>query len=212
MVNRLVLAVAFAAAAVASLVACDVLVDLGPKATLRDAGSGPSIEAGVDVGADAADSGAPDDAEMPDSMLSCGLAPAANKMCDDCSNQYCCDLSLQCGKSAWCAQGMQELQNCVYQPVCVGNVDSKYADAGVVELQNCVVNYCTAACFPGTNCNMLAGCCGDIPDAQVVARQVCIGAVNQLNETNCVKVLDNTLRSALGSQFCGGPAPDAGGD
>ena len=215
MVNRIVRAIAVAAAAAAALVACDVLVDLGPKATLREAESGPPVEAGLDAGVDAranaADSSAPD-VDMPDSMLSCGLAPAANKACDDCTNQYCCDLSLQCGKSAWCAQGMQDLQDCVYQPVCVGNIDAKYADAGVVELQNCVVNYCTMPCFPGPICNALAPCCLEIPDAQAVARQVCIGAVNVLDEANCAKVWNYTLRSALGSQFCGGPPPDAGGD
>jgi hypothetical protein len=207
MVKRVVLAAAIAAAA---LVACDALVDLGPSATLRQAQAG--IDSGVDARPNAPDSGAPE-ADTPDSsMLSCGLPPAANKMCDDCTNLHCCNLSEACGRSAWCTQGMQDLEDCVYDPACVAAVDTKYADAGVVDLQNCVVFYCYGLCSPGTNCNILAGCCKDIPDAQAVARQVCIGAVNQLDETNCMKVLDNTLRSALGSQFCGGPAPDSGGD
>jgi hypothetical protein len=111
-----------------------------------------------------------------------------------------------------CPQGLQELLNCVFDQTCVNQVDNEYAGTGVVELQNCVVNYCTGACFPGQLCGMLATCCKDIPDADSVAFQVCVGAVNLLDENNCTKVLNNTLRRELGSQFCGGPAPDAGGD
>jgi hypothetical protein len=211
MVNRVVLGVAVGAASLAALVACDALVDLGPTATLRDAGGPPPIEAGIDSRANAPDTGAPD-ADSTESGLSCGLAPAGNKGCDDCSNQYCCGISIACGKNPQCVVGEQQLVDCVFDAVCVSQVDTEFADAGVVDLQNCVVNYCTAACFPGPVCSMLAGCCKDVPDAQVVARQVCIGAVNLLDENNCMKVLVDTLRRELGSQFCGGPAPDAGGD
>jgi hypothetical protein len=207
MVNRVALAIGVGAPAVVAVVACDVLVDLGPKATLRDAGDGPTIEAGLDTGAP--DTGVPE-AGAPESGLSCGLPPVANKPCDECTDQYCCAVSEACGKSARCTQGTAALLDCVYDPVCVGQVDNEYLDAGVVELQNCVVNYC-GVCFPGMNCNTLAGCCKDIPDAQAIARQLCIGTVNQLDEMNCKKVLEGTLRQALGSQFCGGPAPDAGG-
>ena len=206
MVNRVVRAIAVAAAAAAALVACDVLVDLGPTATLRDAGGAPPIDAPPD----APDSGV-SDTGTPDSMLTCGLQPVANKTCDDCTNLHCCDISTACGMNPKCVAGEMQLLDCVYQPVCVANVDSEYPDAWVVDLQNCVINYCMMECFPGQMCNGLAPCCLEIPDAQALVRQVCVAAVNRLDEANCTKVLVDTLRPALGSQFSGGPAPDAGG-
>jgi hypothetical protein len=205
MVKRLVLAVAVAAAAAAALVACDVLVDLGPTAKLRDAGVVPPVETGpADTGV--IDAGPPDVM-----MLTCGLQPVANKVCDDCTNQHCCDISTACGMNPKCIEGEMQLLNCVYQPVCVGQIDSEYPDTGVVDLQNCVINYCMAPCFPGAICNGLAPCCLEIGDAEALVRQVCVAAVNLLDENNCMKVLVDTLRPALGSQFCGGPPPDAGG-
>jgi hypothetical protein len=214
MVNRLVIATAVGAAAVAALVACDALVDLGPTATLLDSGSGPpSIDAGVDSRANVPETGAPD-ADVPDSMLSCGLPADPNKDCDNCTNTNCCNISTACGMNPKCAMGEQLVLDCVYDQNCVNQVEGEYAEAGVpgvTDLVNCVVTYCSAYCLPGTNCSILGPCCEGIPDADTLARTVCIGAVNTLNENNCLKVLNAELRRQLGESFCPG-APDSGWD
>ncbi len=213
MVNRFVIAAAVAVsmAASATLPACDSLVGLGPEATLREAGSAhPGLEAGVVGEASTPESSMPE-AEAPESGLSCGLMPAANKVCDTCSNVHCCDISVECGKHPRCAEGLAKLLDCVFDATCVEQIDTEYADAGVVDLQTCVLMYCVKDCFPGKICSQLAACCKDIPPS--AARDVCIGTVNLLDESNCTSILDNTLRPQLGSQFCGGPAPvDAGHD
>jgi hypothetical protein len=210
MVNRRVLTIAVGAAPLAAMVACDALVDLGPKATLRDAGAGPTIDAGVDSRTNAPDTGKPEGGLPDSSMLSCGLPPDPNKDCDNCTNMHCCDISTTCGMNPRCVVGEELLLNCVYDATCVNQVEAEYGDAGVVDLVNCVVTYCSDKCFAGPYCSVLAGCCKDVPDAQPVARTLCIGAVNLLDEMNCLKVLNDTLRRELGESFCPG-APDSGG-
>jgi hypothetical protein len=105
---------------------------------------------------------------------------------------------------------MAKLLDCVYDPACVAQVDNAYGDAGVVQYQTCVLHFCTVPCFPKAICSGLALCCKDIPADELAAKQTCIGAVNELDESNCQNILDNVLRPHLGSQFCGGPSPDGG--
>jgi hypothetical protein len=211
MVKRL----ALVAAVTVSLVACAALVDLGPEATLRD--SGVALDAGDDTTGDMPDTASPDsgaDAPLgPDAMYPCGLPPTPNAACSGCSNSNCCQLGIACAQHPRCAEGMSKLLDCVFQTTCVAQVDSAYADAGVVQFQTCVLNHCISQCFPKTICSQLAGCCKDIPSDMLAAQQTCIGAVNALDESNCQNILENVLRPQLGAQFCGGPTPaDGGGD
>lgn len=203
MVSRFVPAtvIGLSLAAGAGLAACDTLVGLGPEATLRDAG-GPALDAGVAADANGYE------AAMPEAGSSCGLPPAGNMTCEMCSVQNCCPVTVACSMNAACAQASSKLLDCVYDPTCITEVDNEYADTGVVALQTCTLKYCIGVCFPGMVCSQLAQCCKGLASP---LDQVCIDTVNQLDEANCEKVLDDTLRAQLGSQFCGGPAPvDAG--
>jgi hypothetical protein len=213
MVNR----IALAAAVAASMVACAALVDLGPEATLRDAGvdldTGVTLDAGDDTTAEMPDTAAPDTGGPvgPDAMYACGLPPTPNVACSGCSDQNCCDLGIACGMHPRCAEGMSKLLDCVFQTACVAQVDTEYADAGVLQFQTCVLDHCIQQCFPKMICSQLARCCQQIPPNMLAAQQTCIGAVNALDESNCQNILDNVLRPQLGEQFCGGPGPADGG-
>jgi hypothetical protein len=192
----------------ASLLGCSGLLDLGPEATLRDAGVGntmdatPAPEAGsvLDAGAQG------------DALYQCGLAPAPNEACNNCSDQFCCDYGIQCSHSARCTEGMQKLLDCVYDPTCVEQVQEEYGDSGTRDFQSCVLHQCTTDCLPGPSCALLAGCCREIDKtSQFSAWEVCVGAVNALDESKCVTILDSVLRPRLGPTFCGGMAPADGG-
>jgi hypothetical protein len=212
----------FVAAVAGSIAACATLVDLGPEATLRDADAATgSLDAADDTSPGAGDVDSPEagttdggrDAPLgQDAPYACGLPPAPNVACNACDEQNCCSLGIMCAQSARCAEGMAKLLDCVYDTTCVGQVDSEYADAGVVQYQTCVLGHCISQCFPKTICSMLARCCKDIPADQLAAKDTCTGAVNQLDESNCQNILDNVLRPQLGSQFCGGGSSDAGGE
>jgi hypothetical protein len=206
-------------ASCAWMAGCDALIGLGPEATLHDAGDGVLADAGdaslpVDAGSDTntnpLDASAPE-ADAQESGLTCGLPPAANEVCNGCSNLHCCAQTMACAMSSRCATGSVQLQDCVYDPACVAQIDNEYADTGITQLQACVLTYCSKYCFPKTTCSALARCCKDIPAG--APRQTCVGAVNTLDETNCGSILVNVLRPEIDSGFCpGAGGVDAGGD
>ncbi len=193
-----------------AVAACAALVDLGPEATLRDA----AADTFVDDDAPQPTVDAPDEPTPLDSPYPCGLPQAPNADCNSCTDQYCCGISIACGQNAACAQASTLLLDCVFDTTCVGQIDREYADSGVVQLQTCVLGHCIKQCFPQKNCGALALCCKDIPPDQLASKETCTGAVNQLDESNCLSVLDNVLRPQLGAGFCGGDAgtTDAAGE
>jgi hypothetical protein len=131
-------------------------------------------------------------------------------VCNACSEQWCCQNGIDCARSARCAEGMQKLLECVYDVMCIAQVQEEYGDSGTTEFQTCVLNQCTTQCLPGPHCAQLARCCREINQtSQLAAWQVCVGAVNALDETKCVTILDGVLRPQLGPTFCGGAAPPA---
>jgi hypothetical protein len=216
MVTRLGIAATVGAAVAlgGALAACAALVDLGPEATLRD-GSTDTLDTGLDASTDDVDdvSQPPVDARdatpPPDSPYPCGLPQAPNLACNTCTDQYCCGPSVACSENAACTQASSLLLDCVFDQACVGKIDHDYADSGVNQLQTCVLGHCVSQCFPGPKCLALARCCKDIPADQLASKQTCTGTVNQLDEADCVSILDNVLRPSLGAGFCGG---DAGAD
>jgi hypothetical protein len=209
-----------AAAMVAALVGvtgCDALIGLGPSASLADASAdasdataqqeaSPPQEASVEASSEGG---------APEAGYACGLRMQESVACDTCDQMNCCDVNIACSKNPRCAEGALKLQQCIYDAVCVTQVDNDYADTGVLDLQNCTINNCYLPCFPMQNCGHLATCCKQIPASLPSALQACIAAVDKLDETGCQNFLDNILRSQFGSQFCTTPndaGSDAGGD
>jgi hypothetical protein len=226
MVNRPVIAAALggSVAACAWMAGCDALIGLGPEATLHDedtgvptqgGDSGAPVDGGGDTNSNDSNSNALDSAtpapDAPEGGLTCGLPPAPNATCNGCSNQHCCAETMACAMSSRCATGSVQLQDCVYDPTCVAQVDNENADTGLTQLQTCVLTYCVKYCFPKTTCSALARCCKEIPPG--AARETCVGAVNTLDETNCESILVNLLRPEIDSGFCPGAGDlDGGGD
>jgi hypothetical protein len=198
---------------------CDALVGLGPSASLLDASSEASPEASpadatMPDGGSSVEAGS--EASAPEAGYPCGLQMRESTACDTCDVASCCQVNIDCSKNARCAEGAMKLQQCVYDAVCVTQVDNDYADTGVLDLQNCTISNCSLPCFPMKNCLQLATCCKQIPSNLPSALQTCIATVNKLDENGCQNILDNVLRNQLGAQFCtgandAGPA-DAGGD
>jgi hypothetical protein len=192
------------------LAACDSLVGLGPQATLQDAAAEEEVatEAASDSGSVMPEAGpeAGNEGGYP-----CGLIMGGSETCNNCTKENCCPVNIACAQNASCAQAAALLQDCVYNLACVNAVDQEYSDSGVLELQSCTIKNCIPQCFPGPVCGQLASCCGSIDGG--AALQVCINAVNSLDDNYCQQILQDTLRAQLGAQFCAGSAPgDAASD
>jgi hypothetical protein len=218
MVNRKT--VVLVGSALLALTGCDALVGLGPSASLIDASDGPTLQdatssqdgnAVQDGGADSPDVVGDGEAGAPEAGWACGLRPQGNVTCDTCDQTNCCDIDLTCAKDPHCAEAAMKLQDCIYDAVCVNQVDIEYADTGaLIDLQNCTINSCIVPCFPGPVCSHLATCCKSVPSSLSPLLQACISAVNKLDDNACQSFLDNTLLPQLPGA-CTPPA-DAGGD
>jgi hypothetical protein len=214
----MVRAVGMIACAIAAT-GCEELVGLGPAAqqvdssadgtTLQDA---LSEQEGSSLQDATTDSPADAEAGAPEAGYACGLMPQGNLACDTCDQTNCCNIDLACSKNPRCAEGARKLQDCIYDAVCVEQVDNDYADTGVLDLQSCTVNNCIGPCFPGQVCSHLATCCRGVPSGLPALLQVCISAVEKLDETGCQSFLDNTLLPQVPGACSGPPPADAGGD
>jgi hypothetical protein len=167
-------ALALAVGALA-LVACSLVVPLGPEATPRDA----SVPA-----ADASDDAAMEAGVDAPSVFPCGLPPDPNPTCETCNEQFCCDISHACANDPRCAAGIECLAACAYYLPCIQGCADRFGDAGSFFPQTqCAESHCAIPCSPGPVCSKLAQCCPGLTDP--TNRQLCQGIVNALDEARC---------------------------
>lgn len=139
-----------------AVLACDSVIDLGPRPTRQMT---------------VADGSAP----------RCGPPPHPKAECNACVEDACCDLGIECAKDPRCLEATQCALDCVFDGPCV-DACGDAAPPAYAPYIGCA-SRCAAACVPSLECIQIIDCCRSV--TVTPARNLCNQAVNAGDATKC---------------------------
>ena len=184
---------------------CALVIDLGPEAQLRPAGSG------AEAGPTEASADAPPVEAGPTAV--CGLNDSPNAACAACIQANCCEVSKTCAADPDCVAGLECIKDCLAQIECIiGCIGNKNLDKTTsCSQQNCPV------CTPPDECAKLGQCClatydHDASSQPKILHDVCRGVILQCDNGACAQHLDSLKARSEAAPICNGQLPDSGSD
>lgn len=162
-----------AAAMLAFVTGCALLIDLGDEAKLA-----PTADAAIVV-----DSAITPPVQTPDTGATpiCGLPDSTSTTCSSCIHTSCCEITKACANTPECVVGLECVKECLVQSSCIIKCISDHP--AVKETTDCSAFQCPV-CTPRTECAKLGACVFYLPTDALI-RKVEEGRILELDEEQC---------------------------